>query len=77
MPPNIMTASEIIVRLGGVTATARALSMPPSTVAMWVRGGIPPRHHPAIAKLASSRAVADVVTREALDAHVAPGRRTR
>lgn len=58
-------AREIVAKLGGVNATARALDLSPSAVSRWMQppskhgtgGHIPRRHWPAIIKHAKSEGV--------------------
>jgi hypothetical protein len=50
-----MTASEIIKRLGGVTAVAASLGVPLTTVSSWGRfNQIPPWRQPKLLELAAA-----------------------
>lgn len=65
-------ASEIIAALGGTSAVARELELPPSTVSSWKTGsGIPKWRMPGI------RLMADRLGVDLNCVHVATGRATR
>jgi hypothetical protein len=51
-----MTASEIIERLGGVTAVSQQLGVPLTTVSSWVRSGyVPSWRQTKLLELAAAR----------------------
>jgi len=58
MPKQLSPAREVVQKLGGVRAAARALELSPSAVSRWMMpsaargtgGHVPQRHWPAILK---------------------------